>query len=170
MNEKARYGDPAENAFSGFQLQKSWDGLGETRQSILFTPDEREAIQSFVDAVTTMTKAPPFETSNKSGTASALVNFSKSMLGKLRAIPGMGPMVEGFMSLAELGKQGAIKVSDRRTVDIALRGKPYTEQQRRALEANVRGAMNRAGALPAGVAGAAVSNNALNPPRKPRDE
>lgn len=170
MNEKARYGDPAENAFSGFQLQKAWEGLGETRQSILFSPEERETINSFIDAVTAMTKAPPFETSNKSGTSGALINFGKSMMGKLRAIPGMGPMVEGLMSVAELGKQGAIKVSDRRTVNLALQGKPYTEQQRRALESGVRGTMERAGALPAAVAGATVSNNALNPSRKPRDK
>ena len=77
----------------------------------------------------------------------------------------MGPLVDGFVGLANLGKEGAIKLSDKRAIDIALTGRPYTEAQRRALEGRLNAAASRAGALPAATAGAIGSNTILNPPR-----
>lgn len=165
MNEKARYGDPKENSFSGFQLEKAWNQLGEIRQRTLFSDDERELIGSFIDAVVTMTKAPPFEKSNKSGTAGALMNFGGKMMSRLKTIPGMGPMVDGALTMLEMGKQAAVKVSDRRSIDIALTGRPYTEQQRRALEAQTNALAGKAGALPAAAAGAQASNYQRSKPR-----
>lgn len=172
MNASAKVGDPSMDMMSGFQWDKAWKSLGPERQKVFFNDEEREVIESAIEVAKTLTKAPPLEVSNKSGTGGFLMNMGGKLISRMRNMPVLRQFADTFVGLLDAGEQVAVKVSKQKQVATALNGKPYTEAQRRAFEAEALTLLNRLGGAPAaglGSAGAVAVNAALNPPRQPRN-
>lgn len=173
MNASAKVGDPDMDLMSGFQWDKAWKSLGPERQRVFFNDEEREVIESAIEAAKVLTKAPPFEVSNKSGTGGFLMNQMGKLVSRLRSIPVMGQLADGLLGLMDIGEQVAVKATRQTKVATSLAGRPYTDAQRQAFEAQALTLLSRLGATPsagAGASGAVAVNAALNPPRQPRNE
>lgn len=173
INDAADVGtrhSPAQDLLKPNAWFDKWHNLGETRQRIFFSDQERETISAAIDVGRLLISEPPHTVANRSGTGGMMHMLKARTMQALQRIPGIGAFANGFAGFIEAGEQIAVRMSNESNVNVSLSGRTYTEAQRRAFEAEALTLLNRLGQVPSAATGAASAvgiNSALNPSAQP---